>query len=63
MDFMVKLFQPGCSSETYLDPTGREVAAFTPSDKCCSLTSAQIGSRDDQWSQNILVIGGEPEEC
>jgi len=33
------------------------VAAFTPSDKCCSLTSAQIASGDDQWSRNIFVIG------
>src|SRR5579864_6411771 len=55
--FIINLLQPGCSSETYPDSTGREVAAFTPSDKCCSLTSAQIVSGDDQWFRNIFVTG------
>lgn len=39
--FMVNLLEPGCNSETYLDSTGREVAAFAPSDKCCSLIRAK----------------------
>jgi len=59
MDFIVNLLQPEYSSETCLDSTASEVAASTPSDKCCSLLARKLGVRMIGGFHNIVCDRGE----